>query len=68
MDGERAQAAIWLYKHQNDIVEDLNNLANGDKELLTVVKVDETGKPELTKEYLIAIGRPDMVEWGTDRQ
>jgi len=58
-----------LPRHERDaITEDLTSLANGDRELLTAVKVDETGKPELTKEYLIAIGRPDMVEWGTDRQ
>jgi hypothetical protein len=63
---ERIHQEIFLAlpKHEQDfIIEDLN----GDKELLTVVKVDETGKPELTREYLISIGRPDMVEWGTDR-
>jgi hypothetical protein len=67
---ERIHREIFLAlpKHEQDaLTEDLNNLANGDRELLTAVKVDETGKPELTKEYLIAIGRPDMVEWGTDR-
>jgi hypothetical protein len=67
---ERIHQEIFLalpQHEQNDIVEDLNSLANGDKELMMVVKVDETGKPELTKEYLISIGRPDMIEWGTDR-
>ncbi len=67
---ERIHQEIFLALPQherNDITEDLNSLANGDRELLMAVKVDETGKPELTKEYLIAIGRADMVEWGTDR-
>jgi hypothetical protein len=69
---ERIHQDIFLALPQherNTIAEELDNLASGDKEqLLTAVKVDETGKPELTKEYLIAIGRPDMIEWGTDRQ
>ena len=68
---ERIHQEIFLAlpRHERDAIsEDLNSLANGDRELLTAVKVDETGKPELTKEYLIAIGRPDIIEWGTDRQ
>ena len=63
---ERIHQEIFLAlpKHEQDfIIEDLN----GDKEPTMAVKCDETGKPELTKEYLISIGRPDMVEWGTDR-
>jgi hypothetical protein len=54
-------------KEQDAITADLESLARGDKEL-PPIKVDETGKPELTADYLRAIGKPEYIEWGTDRQ
>jgi hypothetical protein len=58
---------IYNAKSQDEkdaIQAELIELAGGSQ--VVEIKLNNDGKPELTKEYLIAIGRPDVAEWGRD--
>ncbi len=64
---EEIHKEIYDSKTQDEkdaIQAELSELAGGSQ--VVEIKLDNDGKPELTKEYLTAIGRPDVAEWGRD--
>ena len=64
---EEIHKEIYDSKTQDEkdaIQAELAELAGGSQ--VVEIKLDNDGKPELTREYLTAIGRPDVAEWGRD--
>lgn len=50
------------------IQRDLEAIARGEEEGEDITVPQFLTRPELTKEYLISIGRADLTQWGTGRE
>jgi len=67
LDSIHTENFLALSQPERDAIVAELELVTNSKETVITINCDETGKPELTADYLRSIGKADYIEWGTDR-